>query len=137
MFLSRLPIALAICVLACSYRDVKGDRRVQRTFAVTAIAASPFELVLAPSDCATESVVVTPSRKDKRTSRHTADLACLGKLRAGDTVELAKQREKQGCTPGMVYYDKLGECALGDLELTPRGTPCVPAAGMGQPRSMP
>jgi len=129
MFRSRLPVALGICVLACSYRDVKGDRRVQRTFAVTSVATTPFELVLAPNDCATESVVVTPSTTDKRTSRHTADLACLGKLRAGDTVELAKQREKQGCMPGMVYYDKLGECALGDLELTRKGTPCVPATG--------
>lgn len=125
MFRWRLPVALGICVLACSYQDVKGNRRDVRTYAVTSIAASPFELVLAPTDCAIESMVVTLNTTGQRTSHHDADLACLGKLRPGQLVEYAKQREKQGCMPGTVYYDKLGDCALGSLELTSKGTPCA------------
>ncbi len=100
-----LPLALAI---ACSYHDVPGDRRVERSFTVTSVASSPLEVVRAPSDCATETVVVAPSASSSASRRHRADVACLAKLAVGATVAFEQQREKQGCVPGMVYYPLLG-----------------------------
>lgn len=77
-------------------------------------------------------MVYTPNKAGQTSSRHRADLACLGKLTAGARVEHAKQRERQGCMPGMVYYDKLGDCELGDFVRTTRGVSCT-----GTPRHSP
>ena len=103
-------IVFTCVTIACSYRDVPGDRRVERSFTVTAVASSPEALVLAPTDCATETVVVAPRPPASTSRRHPTDAACLAKLAMGATVTFERQREKQGCMPGKVYYPLLGGC---------------------------
>lgn len=125
----RFVLGVFLVAVACGYQDVKGDVKVQRAFTVKSVsgAGTPLEVVLVPSDCATEEVVLASGVTGAQT-RHTTDLACLSKLQAGAAIEHVKQREKQGCVPGVVYYDKLGTCALGPLAMTSRGTKCTPPA---------
>ena len=114
--------------IACSYRDVPGDRRVVRSFTVASVGTSPLALVLAPTDCATESVVVAQRSASGTSKRHHTDVACLSKLQVGATIALEQQREKQGCMPGKVYYSLLGGCELGALELVSDGPRCPGAS---------
>ncbi len=117
-------VSVLLVAVACSYQDVKGDRRVLRTFTVSSVTSAPLELVLVPEDCPTERIVVKAGVTGAQ-SRHRADLACLGALPAGGAIKLEQQREKQGCIPGKVYYDLLGDCELGPLVLTSTGTRCT------------
>ena len=123
-------IAFTCVTIACSYRDVPGDRRVERSFTVTSVASAPLAVGLAPTDCATESVVLAEREGAGSSRRHPTDAACLAKLQVGATVTFERQRERQGCMPGVVYYPLLGGCALGALELVSKGSRCT---GRGAP----
>ncbi|HUQ04586.1 MAG TPA: hypothetical protein VM261_18930 [Kofleriaceae bacterium] len=125
----RFVLGVFLVAVACGYQDVKGSVKVQRAFKVKSVSAAgaPLELVLVPDDCATEEVVIAAGVAGAET-RHSTDLTCLAKLQPAAAIEHVKQREKQGCIPGVVYYDKLGGCALGPLAMTSRGTRCTPAA---------
>jgi hypothetical protein len=124
-------ISVLLVTVACGYKD-QGERQVWRTFTVKSVTSSPLELVLVPTDCATEEVVVAAGVLSVQT-RHQTDLTCLGALKVGSTIRHEKQGERQGCMPGKVQYDMLGDCVLGQLALTKRGTPCGPAAAPAAP----
>jgi hypothetical protein len=126
----RFVLGVLLVAVACGYQDVKGDIKVQRAFKVKAVSAAgaPLEVVLVPDDCATEEVVIAAGVAGAQT-RHATDTRCLASLQVGAATRHLLQREKQGCVPGMVYYDKVGDCALGPLALTSRGTTCTPSAG--------
>ena len=126
MRLDRTSALIALAVVACSYRDV-GEPEVKRTFTVASASVSPFTLVLTPTDCPTESVRVEGDIKAS-SHRHEADVACMGALKVGSTITVAKQRIKQGCMPGKVYRDVLGGCELGPMTLTSTGTKCTKPA---------
>ncbi len=123
--LQRHAIPLICAAVACSYRDT-GRREVVRTFTVTAVGRSPTELVLAPVDCPTETVLVDLAPSASRSKRHQADHTCLTSFEVGATVALERQRERQGCMPGMVFYELLGGCVLGELEVKSKGPACAP-----------
>jgi hypothetical protein len=116
-----LPVLLV--GVACGYKD-KGGRIVERSFKVTFVADNPMRLVLQPDDCPTEQVQVDAAVTGAQT-RHKANLACLGALHVGDTVRHERQGEAQGCVPGKVQYELLGNCELGPLTLTSTGTRCA------------
>lgn len=126
----RFVLGVFLVAVACGYQDVKGDVKVERTFKVKSVtgAGTPLEVVLVPDDCATEEVVLASGVNRDVQTRHTTDLACFSRLQPGTAIEHVKQREKQGCTPGLVYYDKVGGCALGPLLLSTRGVRCAPPA---------
>src|SRR6476661_7181033 len=115
MRFDRSSALIALAVVACSYRDV-GEPEVLRTFTVASASVSPFSLVLTPTDCPTESIRVE-GEVTASSHRNPADVACMGALKVGSTVTVAKQRIKQGCMPGKVYRDVLGGCELGPMRL--------------------
>lgn len=119
----RVVTAVLLLGVACSYKDV-GGREVVRSFAVTSVASDPLRLVLVPDDCPTEQVQIDAAVTGPAT-RHKADLACLARLQVGAKIRHERQGEKQGCTPGKVQYELLGDCALGPLVLTSTGTRCA------------